>query len=410
MTTPAQNINAASAATKNFKEWARPSGKLLQNVDSVVVGRRMVVIRAASVNNPKRPDGTRQPSSWASRGGFAGGASGFAQTVTATRRREWTGQIVSPPTTLGSIPAVIPTATGNSYVLRKALGHFGEPEARLGVALREAKETVGLTTQYYRAASRFFGELTEDLARGVRGGRNSAMRWNQFLDEGWTAVPSRYLEYLYGMRPLADEISNAVDVLTDMKEQGHGFQLTLRDRYTIQDATQLQLNGVTNAVAKCRGLTTQTHRASLVFSLPSWYWETMGRPVTAFREAWEVARLSFVLDWVFPVKNWLHGFEGFQLRPFFKEGSVSVFLERRITSVELDKGVNPGLFLAQSLSTQGWREYFLSRQSLSTFPSEAVMRLPRLRNTLGLDKMDQMAALAGQRLAALQQVLRRARF
>lgn len=402
MTTPAVNINAASNAVAT-RVQRNASGVVVQTTNLVVAGGRLGKIRPASVNNPVRSDGTRKPSSWVSSGGTWRTAYGTA-VIRHPNGSTWTtdGALVVAPSSVGSVPPVIPIIEGNACAIRDALGHYAEANQKLGVALKEARQTAGLAAQYYREAARSFGRVTEALASDRKGSFRKEM--GQFA-KGWKKAPARYLEYLYGVRPLADEISNAVDVLTDIGDQGYQFKMTLKGKYRVSGTSTSSHNTTIQSTTATVSLTTkQQHKASLVFTLPDWFWDVLP-PVTPFSEFYETTSLSFVLDWLVPVNNWLRGFEGLQLRPFFTEGSTTCFLRRSGGSVRFN--TTAGYTQSVGPTSVTHRDYYMSRVAFESFPTELVMRVPRMRSLLGLDKLDQASALAGQRFANLGKTIAR---
>lgn len=397
MTTPAQNVDTAFSGVQHWL-IIHNNGRR-ETFDQVFAAGRLVRVRPKSVNNPLRRDHTRSPSNWTSQGGLTRGVNGYAQFRDPSRSILVTGLVLPAPQPTGGLLPIFPEGDGNAVALRKALAQFADSELDFGVALREVKETAGLATQYYQAASRAVSSLHSSLSRS--GSLRQQMR--DFLSKHsaeWKGIPSRYLEYLYGMKPFADELANAVDLLTDCRDREYGFKLTLRAKTRFHDLRERDdAGGVYTYSAVWKMNVTQMHRASLVFQLPSWYWDKLP-PVTAFSEAWQVTRLSFLADWVLPIGQWLRGFEGFQLRPFFQEGSVSMFLSRRYSGVELRRGTG---LVSASLPISRSSDYSFRRTKLVTFPGELLFRPPRLRSTLGIDKLDQASALLGQRLAKLAQ-------
>jgi hypothetical protein len=269
---------------------------------------------------------------------------------------------------------------------------------QLGVALREVGSTAGLLAQYYRGASRMLSQVTEDVINN--GNFRRAMR---DFRHGWKEAPSRYLEYLYGMRPLADDVNNAVDVLTTMKLNGYAMRLTLKGKAYLRDRELKSVQAPTTGCllnldvalrAKCK--------ASLSFQLPNWFWDNVP-VVTAFSEAYETAPYSFVLDWALPIGSWIRGFEGLSLRPFFKEGSTTYFM-RGSSGTLIVSGVS-GYSAAPDKLGASYKYWYMRREAFTTFPTERVMRLPRLRSPLRISNMDQWAALAGQRLGKLNRAI-----
>lgn len=403
MTTPAVNINAASNAVAT-RTQRNAAGTIVQITPLVIAGGRLGKFRPESVNNPIRFDNTRKPANWVSQGGTWRTAYGTA-VIRHPNGSTWTteGALVVAPPSVGSIPPVIPIADGNAYSIRDALGHYAEASQKLGVALAEVRQTAGLVTQYYHELSRSLGKVADALQDDRKGTFRKQM--GQFA-KGWTKAPARYLEYLYGVRPLAGEISNAVDVLTDIGDQGYQFKMTLMGKYrTSAVVTQSHNTTIYSTTATTSLSVRQTHRASLVFTLPEWFWEELP-PVTPFSVAYETTSMSFVLDWLIPIGAWLRGFEGLQLRPFFTEGSTTCFIRRRS-----EGPVQFNTTAGYSRSTVPVRishlDYYMNRVAFDSFPTELVMRLPMLRSSLGLDKMDQMSALAGQRFANLSKTIAR---
>lgn len=399
MTTPAVAINNSTIGIQTEQYGTNETGLIPPQVVNYRAGSRFCQFRPASVKNPIRSDGTRGPANWTSRGGYFHSSEGslvlsFNGTSTYLAVN---GKLVEAPGNLGSILPVIDTADGTAYAIRKALGHYGEAEQQLGVAMAEARDTARLTTDFYRGSADFFSKLDLEVRRS-----GTAKRSLQNFAKGWRDAPSWYLAYLYGMRPLSDDVVNSLVVLTDMSDE-RKFKLTLKGKFKINDVRDVQLNCSTFCTVKVPIRTYQEHRASLVFSLPDWFWEELPA-VSPFSQAYETQRLSFVLDWILPVKNWLRGFEGLQLRPFFQEGSLTMFL-RQTGNVAHPSPVS-GVSASRSAIPVTWKAYQMIRDAIDTMPTESVMRLPRFRSTLGLDKLDQAAALAGQAFAKLSKSLR----
>lgn len=353
---------------------------------------------AASTKNPVLPDGTRNMAPWSRGGGVNGGVKGllvrsyrggdgsFNETI-------YQGVLASPGPFPGSIP--IPNSQGRITAIRKALGNFGEKDVQLGVALQEVRQTTDLVGKYYTAANRGAGKLLAE----VQGSKRLRRQFRDFLRHGWKEAPSAYLEYLFGIAPIAGDVQNAVQVLQDTSEKRGAFLLSLRGRFDQSDSFQStswyapDAGPLSNVLADFR--VSQSQRAVLRFQLPSWYWDRLP-PVTPFRQAYETATLSFVLDWVLPVGDWLSGFEGFQLRPFFRDGCVSTLLRREVSGA---KWSAPEWVFVPSGS--GGKDYSFTREVLTSFPSTELFSPPRLRTELGLDQLRVGSALLGQKIAAL---------
>lgn len=399
MTTPAVNLNIPVAGTY---QWVRkyPTGVLINQGSTVVTSSRFQRIRPASINSPKRSNGTRAPRNWNSSGGV------FKQPHQTLRVTDvnsgiyvdYSGNLFDCET-LNLITSVSAGYLG-SLAIRDALGSFGENSQQLGVALQELKGTGELLAKYYKEAAHGIGKVTD----AVQSPREGSFR-KQMKDfaKGWRKAPSRYIEYLYGIKPIADDIANAIDVQTEYKHQGYDFRLTLRGKYDMKDERTSFIRPPANTVAHIVQKQDFRSKASLVFSLPPWYWDELPT-VTPFSQFYDTTRLSFVLDWALPVGDWVRGVEGFQLRPFFKEGSYTVF--RRSTGQTITLAPQVGYSVSKTQFSGPEQLYVMSREAFFTFPSEAVFSLPKLRSVLQIKHLDDAAGLLGQRFAKLSRALR----
>lgn len=396
MTTPSKNDNFTYAGVRTAVVQP-PVGPPNTSTQVIVSGRKSA-IRPASKNNRKREDGTRQPSSWSASYGLSIAPKGMLQLREPNGTvRTYTGVVV-PATNINSSPAV-PAAEARAVVYRKALGNYGDAHQKLGVALREARGTAGLAAQYYKQSASVLHRVYEGAARDK--GFRTAMR--QFK-HGWKEAPSRYLEYSYAIRPIAEDLQSAVDVLYSLRDRGMAYKLTLRGKHQFTDVRTLPVQSPsTRFTVKMDADVTTDARCSLVFKLPPWHNETLP-PVTAFSEQWAVTGYSYIVDWALPITSWLRGFEGTQLRPFFSEGSFTMFTRVRGRSVwtrAQDRYVVSPNELPATLECCS-----LQRTVLGAFPTEDLFRPPRFRSILRLSHLDDAAALAGQRLAKLSRLLR----
>lgn len=356
---------------------------------------------AATTKNPVAPDGTRRMAPWSRSGGVNGGVKGLLirsyRSGGSSYEDSWQGVLASPGPFPGSIPTPFPQ--GRVEAIRSALGNFGENEVQLGVALQESRKTAELVGKYYTRANQLTGKLVD----AVNGSRRTRQQFRDFARNGWRSAPAAYLEYLFGMAPIAGDLQNAVQVLADTRETRGAFLLSLRGKFDRTDSTRSSAHyapdagPLSNVLANVQ--VSQMQRAVLRFQLPSWYWDALP-PVTPFRQAWATARLSFVLDWVLPIDSWLSGFEGFQLRPFFRDGCVSTLLKREVSGAFWSA---PEYRFIPERS--GAEDYSFTRDVFTAFPSEELFSLPRMQNVLGTNQFRVGAALLGQKLATLQKLI-----
>lgn len=392
MTTPAQNISISVTGNRNVKVYDL-AGVLLSNQDSQIIRTSYRRSRPESVNNPKRADGTRAPSAnWTSWGGRSTSPTGFLEIQSSTARRVIRGVIARAQSPTVYMQETL--ADLERTAVRKALGQWGEDQMRLNTALREVRHTAKQLADYYRGTSRMLGRVTEGLAN-----KNFKKRMRDYK-HGWKEAPSQYLGYLYGMRPLAEDVERAAAKLSEAKTRGLSMRIYLHGNHTSRATYNQSLQTTTGYSAVQHQLHVYQAKAALCFKLPDWFLDNY-QPVTFFSEAYELTRLSFVLDWVWPLGSWIRGMEGLQLMPFFTEGSTTVF--SRITGNAISVKADPGWAIkAQNVSYQG-AMYQLVRRNVKTLTG--VGRLPSLRSPLKLSYLDDAAGLAGQAFAKLSRAI-----
>lgn len=353
---------------------------------------------SATTKNRKQAGGYRAMANYSRGGGVRLGVTGLLVNIASPTQQTWEGVLCPPGGTVGTIGEV--ESTGGIQAIRSALGSFGDREVKLGVALQEAKDTARMVGKYYNHAN----QLTDKLVKSVQGDRRTRQQFRDFARNGWKGAPGAYLEYLFGMAPIADDLQNAAFLLAERKDAKSAMILVLRGRFSASDSFQSAGFNSPNTgplVAVRQDVTvSQRTSATMRFKLPDWYWETLP-PVTPFRQAWETTRLSFVIDWVLPISSWLSGFEGFQLRPFFMDGCTSTLLARNISGAHWSQ--NGYLFVPRA---SGGRDWSFSRQVFTSFPSEQLFSLPKMKNELGLNQLRVGSALLAQKLAGLQRAIR----
>lgn len=377
-------------------------GKITNQQTVTKIRIRTTDAAAKTTKNVRSADGTRPMSAWTRSGGVNSGVQGrlIYRTGSGPNLIEqlWQGVLAYAGVFPGSIPDLY--NNGRVEALRDALGRFGENEVQLGTALQESKQTAAMVGKYYTGANQLAGKLLS----AAQGSKRVRQQFRDFARNGWRSVPSVYLEYLFGVAPLADDCQNAMMVLRDSMEKRRAFLLVLRGKFQRSDTFRSSswyspdAGGLKNVMADFN--VTQRDRAVLRFQLPDWYWDRLP-PVTPFRQAWNTTSLSFVVDWALPISSWLSGFEGMQLRPFFRDGCVSTKMTRTVSGAfwEEPKGYT---FIPERA---GGRDYSYARAVFDTFPTEELFTLPKLRSELGLNQLRVGAALLGQRIASLQKTI-----
>ena len=291
-------------------------------------------------------------------------------------------------------------------VLRTTLSKMTEGSVQFNAFLIQGKDTL---------------RLVDRLARGMAGGLDVFMtnewskprHWKEFLatatNDAISNFSAKYLEYLYGWKPLADDVSNA-------------FQLMF-EGYTGPEQKRFRM--AVKGYAGVKDVLTLKKSASMYYT-PQWEWEQqlsvrrkvklklmyyfpsqageMLPTMTPFGTAWELAPWSFVIDWFIPIGDWIGAMEATQYAIYMDHAvltqSVKVASQAGAMS-RWTKKYSPTNHVIDSQSpvprASGF-SYRMTRDILSKVDVLDRISFPSFKNKLGLNQ-------AAQSLALLQQVL-----
>lgn len=291
-------------------------------------------------------------------------------------------------------------------VLRETLASMTENNVQFNAAMIQARSTVKLVTN-----------LSTGLARGIEKfhrdvwGKPRAFR--KFLanagDKAIGAAAGKYLEYLYGWKPLADDVENAIATVTRDYSAGARFQLRVSKGH--KKRGQHRLNADVAAYWFPNGSwwqdvsVVQKSRCVLFFNFPGDYLQ--GIPAfTPFGTAWELAPWSFVADWFIPVGSYISALEALQYAAYLDRtvltSSINMSSDRNLSSSWEPIGPTAGWVVtrkgpAPRISGHSFR---MTRRVIPGTEVFGELRLPSFRSRFGLPQ-------AAQGLALLQQVINR---
>lgn len=291
-------------------------------------------------------------------------------------------------------------------VLRETLASMTEDNVQFNAAMIQARSTVKLVTN-----------LSTSLARGIekyhRDVWGQPRKFRKFLasagDEAIGAAAGKYLEYLYGWKPLADDVENAISIVSRDYKAGARFQLRVSKGRKIRG--QRRLNAVVASQFFSNGWwwqdlnVTQKSRCVLFFVFPGEYLQ--GIPAfTPFGTAWELAPWSFVADWFVPVGSYISALEALQYAAYLDRtvltSSINMSSDRNLSSRWEPTGSTPGwVMTGKSLSPRvSGHSFRMTRRVIPATEVFGELRLPSFRSRFGLPQ-------AAQGLALLQQVINR---
>lgn len=263
----------------------------------------------ASHSNPIQPDGTRRMSAWRHYGGrwrSPSNAKGVMSSGPYVYR--YSGCFPSAPIS----PAHLKVWSGGRDTARlRALASWSERQVEYSAALRQAGQT-----------ARMVGDLGKGLAEELF---DATRRYGGNLARHWKKLPEWYLQYLYGWKPLMDDISLITDKLVKGTDMGNTMHVVLKGRWSGKgEQTFTSHGGQWGTPFNCDTILQLEQRNTSVFkyAFPADRIPTL-EPIGFFGGLWEGAPYSFVLDWVAPVGSWLNALDACALAIYFVEGSSS---------------------------------------------------------------------------------------
>lgn len=275
--------------------------------------KRVVKVHPASISNPIGPDGTRAMSAWRHYGGRWRSASNAESRDHSTAVPAWWREFRGCVETANIDPSQLQVWDGGAATARlRALASWSDRQVEYSAALAQAGQT-----------ARMVGDLGKGFANQVekaiskRGPQNA---------RNWKKIPGWYLEYLYGWKPLMDDIDTITDKLVKSVDMGQTMHVMLKGRWKGTGEVEVSNNTGQTWGTLYNVITTlqleQRNKSVFKYMFPSDRLPTL-EPTAFFGTAWELAPYSFVLDKVLPVGTWLNALDANALAVYFVEGSTS---------------------------------------------------------------------------------------
>lgn len=395
---PRDAVNEHLYRHNNSKRYWRYGGGPWQYVglgSSTSLVRELVL--PSSVSNPVREDRTRAQSPYsvqAARLKAGVGTAVFTESAYPIQTRE-EGTVVI--TNRGN---QIPDHTlAQRYLAdsrNKALAGLSEGRMQMNAALAELRGTVKSLTSYYNLASKGVRKMFKDFPKKTQERLKYTPAYN------WKDIPSDYLGYLYGIAPLADDIANGATELSGMAKRAMAYGYWVRSGRKSADSYMEPLRTASGSIQyQSPGTRTSFARVGYYFDFPLWWIEST--PIlTPFSTAWELTRLSFVVDWVLPMGNYIGALESAgQFGPYFKEGYEVYGTEEECTGGNYSPAPNMPRGTVSVVASDYYARRFSAHRSVldrgDGWRLFQQVKFPSFRNELGLGHAAQAASLFAQR-------------
>lgn len=414
MATPAVNYNVFTNGGPTTEKIYRVSNGSLHSSGTQVsaqIGNARKQ-RPASVENPKRADGTRAPSDWYSEQAVATSGSGGMTVLTngGVYRRVYSGYWGVPNISdaeMGKPLNDLKMQNIDNRALQKALLNLKDMKVNLAVALLEAKRTAALIGETARGIARGIeadnrrlerkARQIERLEIGLRKGsvarRKRKLRKLRRIRKGASLVgglDEMILRVSWGWAPLFYDIYGALEQTANWVTSGIPSSITAHGHAKADRAVSLAPLKMYGASRLSREvLETSEVKYMLRVDVPNECLLPLAQtgvsnPATW---VWEALWLSDVVDWFVTIGDSLAAVDA-GLYVSFKEGAKTMFRKR----VRSGNGQFIGTEPVISLAAPSWKfeSAILSRSKLSSVP---VIAWPSIRGSLGSLQMAQGISL-----------------
>lgn len=293
-------------------------------------------------------------------------------------------------------------------VLRKVLSQMLDDDVAFNAFMLQGKQSLSMVA---------------NLATGIAHGTDKLMTtefrrprvFKRFLrnasDKAIRKFSGKYLEFLYGWKPLADDLENAFSSMIDgyTGPEQKRFRLVVRKsrRVKSQVIVNREFSMYWDQNSKWSQSLGKENRAKVVimYEFPTQVGEMLPT-MTPFGTAWELTPWSFVIDWFVPVGDWIGALEASQYSVYMKHAVLT-------QSVKVAGNGGSNSYYTQRLAEpSGWTVtyspaprisgfgFIMTREVLSAGAVLDRTRFPDFSSKFGLPQ-------ASQALALLSQVLKK---
>ncbi len=357
--------------------------------------------RPKSVKNPKIK-GFRAPSNWSATSCRWAVSDGLITWQKPGQVRTMSGCIGGFSSTNAIQIADLDPNLAND-ALRKALSGLLENDVAFNAFMLQGKQSLSMAA---------------NLAAGIAHGTDKLMtarfktpkQFRNFLkkagDKAVSNFSGKYLEFLYGWKPLADDVENAFQYMLDgyTGPEQKRFRLVVRKTRKLKQQLLQEQFAASYWTANWgyRFYLTKVNMARTIlnYQFPSQVGEMLPT-LTPFGTAWELMPWSFVVDWFIPIGDWIGAMEASQYSIYMDKAiltqSVKVASQQDARSSWSSQAGIPGYVFGSSYPpVHSGYSFKMTRQVLSPSAVLDRIRFPDFASKFGLPQASQALALLSQ--------------
>lgn len=355
--------------------------------------------RPQSIVNPVRDDGTRAPSGWNSEGGRVRapggpcvirglpgyGSSGYRWFVSNAGCKNLSDSDLGLPINSG-----FHFSNLEALAMQRCMANLKDMKVNLSLFLVEFNKTSAL---FVSTVQRMARAITRDNER-LRGMKSRTLReWRRRnrRQVSLGRIDHKFLEFIYGWQPLFRDIYGGLETMANMQHELKQLSVTAHgyaSEESVVSVSPMTIYNIDNCI-DVKVSQTDEVRVMVRADITNAATHSLARVgvTNPLEVAWEMTKLSFVVDWFATIGASLSALDaGAYLS--FKEGSVTRFRKRH--TPRFSPG-SPLGFAVESVGSGGdFATYVMSRRVLDSMPTFIV---PHLRASVSAYQVTQAVAL-----------------
>lgn len=294
----------------------------------------------------------------------------------------------------GANQLLVPARDHTDALIRQLASEWTNDEVNWQETAGQAKSTIGTFTRLTRRTAKLLGNTVPTIIKSSYGPKKGRRKWaygeaKRLLSSpltSWRKYPALWLEWNFGIAPVARDAAAAVQRLTDVESREAGnpywevyMRKTLEDEWetTGRIGPDIYVRPTWNI--SYTDVFSQRTGVAMHFRIPRWVCgQYGGGQLSPLGTAWAFVPYSWLIDYVLPIGNWLQGMELAQIAPFFVEGSMS----RKVTrtrSFGSDFRASAGYEISSAKKSSVLKDVRsdFRRTLMGSFPYSAIFKPPK---------------------------------
>lgn len=295
--------------------------------------------------------------------------------------------------------------------VNKLLDNMKDQKINLAQAFAEREQTIQTLTSTAKTVAKALSSLKSGnfagaaKALGIKPPKRGQRRFNkEYANDVSNAMSDAWLSMQYGWKPLLQDVYGAAETLAQasLGPENRNAIYAVASGSSRKDLTSRKIDsratsgttGYDSTVYECKGSYSVRYKVRYTRSSPPTSSLAKLGILNPLALAWELTPYSFVVDWFFPIGNWLGGLDasaGLAFESGFKTTLLKV--EQETTQVTTITWNPPTRRYSETFDKENRKYVTMQRDTLSAFPFAPA---PTFKNPLSFSHMLSAMALLKQ--------------